>query len=690
MEKKIRLGTCRGNGGYGMVYFAYNEVDNRNVAIKFLFKDKTCNFYGGIRELDILNKLSHPNIVDIYSINFDTKVYDNHQIEQIYGLVDPIYNLDKISYEFEVAKMNLHKFLNYNVSYETKKYCFLQICLAINYLHKNNIIHGDIKPENILCFQSEGTIKVKLCDFGLSLPFTYQEKFFSSIYTCYYRPPEICTHVNNLFTFDNINDQNQDGRFQGSDLGENQRQSLSILDDSSTFHTHLTKKSDIWALGTLFYEIITGKVLINNFSENYSFSNDDNETDFVIHNCIKKITSLPICEYYKLFFHEDEIITQTHNDIINFFSKMIVYNPSKRYNIDEILGHYYFDEYDFYINQDIQNHIETFTYNVKIQKPIKCLERSIMFNYLNQIFRESIQDVRTSPPQREHDSLYQSRTSEEFSEEEQTNKKFYLPTWNLPTSNTPDSSGRDKHVTSSSTNEVLTPRKNTRDFLRVLKKVVSKERIYFHSSQLINRYLNYKLISEKDISIDLYSKVCIIVYIYYKYFNMTSEILPFNELFNLEYQDSDYINSCFSFEEYIIKYVCELNIYQSTLYEYADSKKIILDETQKLKIKKFYNDYESLDEFEIIQKHYSGSFNNISLSELFNILFPDLSNKPTCHQVDLESRNGPVDFGRSMYQSDGLPDSEINISFLSDKNSCREILFTSSGDKEETNSLNVF
>jgi serine/threonine protein kinase len=45
----------------------------------------------------------------------------------------------------------------------------LQIARGISYLHKNNVIHGDLKPQNILLMADD---ELKICDFGLACKFT--------------------------------------------------------------------------------------------------------------------------------------------------------------------------------------------------------------------------------------------------------------------------------------------------------------------------------------------------------------------------------------------------------------------------------------------------------------------------------------------------------------------------------------
>ena len=63
---------------------------------------------------------------------------------------------------------NLFEYMNkQNMSLDQILSYFYQIVSAINYLHKKNILHRNIKPENVLI---ENDKKVKLCDFGFCAP----------------------------------------------------------------------------------------------------------------------------------------------------------------------------------------------------------------------------------------------------------------------------------------------------------------------------------------------------------------------------------------------------------------------------------------------------------------------------------------------------------------------------------------
>jgi len=92
------------------------------------------------------------------------------------------------TYEYKLVKPQI-----YNILY--------QICKGLSYIHRNNIIHGDIKSSNILINCSvNNKLNVKICDFGLSTTKSNYDNSPYLIYTEIYRPPECW-----LFITDNIN-----------------------------------------------------------------------------------------------------------------------------------------------------------------------------------------------------------------------------------------------------------------------------------------------------------------------------------------------------------------------------------------------------------------------------------------------------------------------------------------------------
>lgn len=99
------------------------------------------------REYEISIGLSHPHIVDIYEYRYDENFQDSIIMEYVEG-------------------RTLNDFLAESPAIKTKRRIFSELLDAIEYLHKNRIIHNDLKPENIIISRTGD--QVKLIDLGLS------------------------------------------------------------------------------------------------------------------------------------------------------------------------------------------------------------------------------------------------------------------------------------------------------------------------------------------------------------------------------------------------------------------------------------------------------------------------------------------------------------------------------------------
>ncbi|XP_045473696.1 testis-specific serine/threonine-protein kinase 3-like [Harmonia axyridis] len=149
------IGKTIGKGTYSKVCIATNE--NQKLACKIINRKKAGqDFIEKFlpRELKILSSIKHPHIVTIYHI------LDINNIVHIF--MDFCKNGDLLEY-----------IKNYGPLTETRaKMYFRQITSAVEYLHKHNLAHRDLKCENILLTSAN---KIKLADFGFAR-FTVNEK----------------------------------------------------------------------------------------------------------------------------------------------------------------------------------------------------------------------------------------------------------------------------------------------------------------------------------------------------------------------------------------------------------------------------------------------------------------------------------------------------------------------------------
>jgi hypothetical protein len=135
-----------GRGGMGAVYRATDQVLQRTVAIKTLRDPGGEEVGRKIRlEAQILARLLHENIVRLYDFNADDQTY--------YFIMEEV---DGTSFFRRWKKIDLPERLR----------ILAQVAEALDYAHRQGVIHRDIKPGNILLTASD---QAKLSDFGLSL-----------------------------------------------------------------------------------------------------------------------------------------------------------------------------------------------------------------------------------------------------------------------------------------------------------------------------------------------------------------------------------------------------------------------------------------------------------------------------------------------------------------------------------------
>jgi eukaryotic-like serine/threonine-protein kinase len=190
-----------GRGGMGVVYKAYDPILDREIALKTMtadgLKDPVLKerFY---REARAAGRLRHPNIVTIYELGEENSV-PFIAMEYIHG--SDVHAVIKGQHE---------------VTFEQKLRIVVQLCRGLAYAHKAGIVHRDVKPSNIRLTDDN---QVKILDFGIARLVTSTTMTSGGMVlgTIHYMAPE---------------------QIKGA---------------------HVDRKSDIFAVGIILFEILTCK-----------------------------------------------------------------------------------------------------------------------------------------------------------------------------------------------------------------------------------------------------------------------------------------------------------------------------------------------------------------------------------------------------------------------------------------------
>jgi serine/threonine-protein kinase len=199
---RYKIVKLLGKGGMADVYLAYDEILKREVAVKIMkadMADDPLALERFQREAGAVTKLSHPNIVDVYDVGDDG---DKHYIVMEY-----------------VKGYTLKQLIQKRGPLPVKEAVWVirQLAGALMEAHRNNVIHRDVKSQNVL-IKDDGT--VKLSDFGIAVANDSSQ----------------ITHKNAV-------------------LG-----SVHYLAPELSKGKQATMQADIYALGIVFYELLTGDV----------------------------------------------------------------------------------------------------------------------------------------------------------------------------------------------------------------------------------------------------------------------------------------------------------------------------------------------------------------------------------------------------------------------------------------------
>ena len=174
-----------GAGSYSKVQLVQHKINLSIRAMKVIKKKKKkgtnqTNENDVYKEVNLLIKMDHPNIV---------KIFEFYNGEKEYYLI----------MEYCEGGELFDKIVKSNLTEIQCAYIMYQIISAVNYCHKMKIIHRDLKPENILIKKDEdGFYRVKVCDFGTSKAFKIGDTEKQLVGSAYYIAPEVIQKKYNL------------------------------------------------------------------------------------------------------------------------------------------------------------------------------------------------------------------------------------------------------------------------------------------------------------------------------------------------------------------------------------------------------------------------------------------------------------------------------------------------------------
>uniref|UniRef100_A0A1L8DKM5 cyclin-dependent kinase n=1 Tax=Nyssomyia neivai TaxID=330878 RepID=A0A1L8DKM5_9DIPT len=187
-----------GEGSYATVYKGFSNLTNQVVALKEIrLQEEEGAPFTAIREASLLKELKHSNIVTLHDI---------------------VHTRETLTFVFEYVNTDLSQYMERHpggLDHRNVRMFLFQLLRGLSYCHKRRVLHRDVKPQNLLI---SGMGELKLADFGLARAKSVPSHTYSNeVVTLWYRPPD-------------------------------------VLLGSTEYSTSL----DMWGVGCIFVEMITG------------------------------------------------------------------------------------------------------------------------------------------------------------------------------------------------------------------------------------------------------------------------------------------------------------------------------------------------------------------------------------------------------------------------------------------------
>ena len=285
-----KYGRLIGQGAFGKVNLGLNILTGRIVAVKSFDKNNSeltgDNMKKILYETDLMKKLNHPNI---------TKILEMFEDEKYFMIIMEYINGGNL-FSFVKKRRKL--------SEKTAKFLFRQIIQGIKYIHEQNIVHRDIKLENLLIDLNNN---VKICDFGIGRKIKNKNQLLhDQCGTLMYMAPEILL--------------------------------------SSKEKGYEPFPVDIWSSGISLYIMLSGTLPFNyknkkNEDDDEEEENEEEEESFSEKSKSKKNEEDNFKLQYSIVYKEPKKIEKISDEARDLLKGLLNKDPKKRLTCEQILNH---------------------------------------------------------------------------------------------------------------------------------------------------------------------------------------------------------------------------------------------------------------------------------------------------------------------------------------------------------------